>query len=131
MHRHPLRVSSGEIVDVCIVNCLSITVFVELVCVVKSLLEITLAMPEPTFSTHTKKLNELNLSCSMKILLLAVCNHAQNEKRDLKYSNIVLCVSSFPSTHYIAGAPDHYVKENARLLVERTLLSKKPLGNYL
>ncbi len=55
-----LRVFSGEIADVCIVNCPSIAVFIERACVVESLLEITFAMSQPTFSTYTKK---LNLSC--------------------------------------------------------------------
>ncbi len=131
LHRHPLRDSSGEIVEFCIVHCLSIAVFIGRVCVVKSLLEITLAMPEPTFSTHTKKLNELNLSCSMKILLLAVCNHAQNEKKGFKifqYRDVRQLFSVYP---LYCGSSGSLFKGKRPTTGRAHAVVKKPLGNYL
>ncbi len=132
----PLCVASGETSDICVVYCLSIPAFIERVCALrgidqsearihigidygKSFLKITLAIPEPTSSTSTKKLSGFKLSGSMKTLLLAVCQAPETYANlqsiiqllkipseldityigDLKLLNIVTGVGSHSSAH--------------------------------
>ncbi len=96
-----LGIARGEISDMCVIQCLSVLVFIKRVCALrgvdqseaktqigidygKSFLKVTLAIPEPTSST--KKLSGFRLSGSVKTLLLAVCQAPET------YSNMFIII---------------------------------------